>query len=118
MSDYKRIRVEQQGDVSVIHLVDSELFDRVILNEFQEELNSFVKATQIRKMVIDFGVVRNLSSEALNALIRARDWVVGNGGQLKLCDMRDSIREIFRVTNLDGTMFDIQESMPKALDAF
>ena len=32
--------------------------------------------------------------------------------------MRDSIRQIFKVMNLDGTMFPIYESMPKALDAF
>jgi anti-anti-sigma factor len=118
MADFKHFRWEKIDEVVVLHLVDAELFDRLIINEMQDEVLSFLKTYKIPKLLINFGAVRSLSSETLNALLKARDWIVGNDGIIKFCDMRDTIRQVFKVTNLDGTMFEIHDSMHEALDSF
>lgn len=118
MAEFKHFRWEKSGDVVVLHLVDTELFDRLIINELHDEVMLFLKTYKIPKLLINFGSVRSLSSETLNALLKARDWIVGNDGTIKFCDMRDSIRQVFKVTNLDGTMFHIYGSMHEAMDAF
>lgn len=117
MADYNHFRVEIVGDISVVHLQDGEYFERLVINELQDELIEFAKTGCLPNLLISFGAVKRMSSEMLNALIRVRDWIVGNDGAMKLCDMRDSIRKVFTVTNLDK-MFEIHDSMPAAIDAF
>ena len=118
MNEYKHFRAETVDDVVVLHLTDSDFFDRLIINQLQDEMIQFVKTQEPSKLLINFGRVKSLSSETIGALIRAREYTVANGGTLKLCDMRDEIRAAFKMLNLEGKMFEIHDSMPSALDAF
>lgn len=118
MTDYKHFRVEDLDETTVLHLHDAEYFDRLVINELQDEMVEFVKTQTPDRLLISFGPVRRMSSELIGGLIKVRDWTVGNDGHLKLCDMHKSIREVFKMMNLDGKMFEIHDSMPQALDAF
>ncbi len=40
------------------------------------------------------------------------------GGVVRLCSMHNQVRQAFRVLRLDGTLFEIYESLPEALSAF
>lgn len=117
MAENKHIRIEIVDSVSVLHITADDLFDRLVINEFQDEMLTFAKNECLPNLLISFGRVKTMSSEVLNALLRVRDWIVGNNGRLILCDMRDTIRQVFSVTNLDK-LFEIHATMPEALDAF
>lgn len=118
MSNFKHINVEIVDEVSVVHLADDDYFDRLTIHGLQDELLQFAKNESLPKLLISFGRVKTMSSEVINTLLRVRDWVVGNDGQIMLCDMRDTIREVFKVMRLEGKIFKIYDSMPKALDSF
>ncbi len=118
MSDYKHFRVEDVDGTTVLYLASAEYSDRLVINELQDEMVEFVQDAMPTRLLISFGPVIRMSSETIGALIRVRDWIVGNDNHLKLCDMHTSIRQIFKIMNLDGRMFEIHESMPQALEAF
>ena len=118
MSIYKYFQPEQIDGASVCHLVDADFFDRAVINDFQEEMINFILAEKPDKLLIDFGRVRAISSETINALLRAREYMLASDGQIKLCDMREEIRQAFRLLNLEGKIFDIHDSMAAALESF
>jgi len=65
--------------------------------------------------VIDFRNVKFMSSMMLRSLIRIRDWVVGNNGQLKLANLHPHLREVFRITQLENRLFFLYDSVEEAV---
>ena len=117
-TEYVHIDVEDIEGVTVFRLRGSNFFDRQVILEAQDEMVAYVREHEPERLLIDFGRVRSFSSEAINAILRVREYVIANESQLKLCDMSDSIRQAYKVTNLDGVLFEIHGSMRDALDSF
>ena len=118
MADYEHFELDEVEGVAVLYLKDHDFFDRLVISELQDEMVDYVKNETPQKLLIHFGRVRAISSETINALLRTREWTQSNEGELKLCDMRDTIRSVFRVANLDRKIFEIHDSMHSALEAF
>lgn len=118
MSPFKHLRVEQRENVTVIHLLDSHLLDRVLLNELYDELVSYINENQPSQLLLSFGYVLRFGTEAVNCMLRARRCVAAYQGELRLCDMQDGIHEIFKVLRLDGAVFNIYGSTADAITAF
>ncbi|HAY81370.1 MAG TPA: hypothetical protein DCY79_16315 [Planctomycetaceae bacterium] len=118
MSNFKHFDEETQQGVTVVRIKDHEFLDRLIGGELQEELISYVKQTAPKKLVVSFERVQRFSSETINALIRAREYVVSDGGSMKLCEMRPEIRNVFRILNLEDNVFEIHDSTFQAIDTF
>lgn len=118
MSQYKCFEVQQHVDVTVVHLLDQKMLDRFMINEMKDELLQMVDSQKPQKMVINFGGVTRLSSEVLGALITSWKHVAENGGRLRLAGMSDGIREVFRITRLEGRIFEIFPSVNEALVGF
>ncbi|MCH2123435.1 MAG: STAS domain-containing protein [Pirellulaceae bacterium] len=117
MSIYKYFNPEQTETALIARVSTSHFLDRLVIHEFQEELINFVLAEHPQNLIVDFGRVQQISSETVNALIRARECILGHEGTLFLCDLRPEIREVFQLLNLDGTLFQIHDSLSAALIA-
>ena len=52
------------------------------------------------------------------ALIRARKRVVQYGGEFRVCLVRQEMRHVLRVLKLDGTVFEIYDTLNEALLSF
>ena len=118
MSDFRHFDLEDVDRVSVLTLKHQDFFDRLVIRELQDEMTEYVKNASPAKLLINFGRASAVSSETINALLRTREWILANNGQLKLCDMTDTVRTVFKVANLEPTIFEIHDSMSKALEAF
>ncbi len=70
------------------------------------------------KVVVDFGRVVHCSTAVINGLLRAKRCVVANRGQLSLCGMTTEIRDAYDMLNLDGTVFQIHDTLDDAVTAF
>lgn len=116
MPDYRRIEVSQNDDVSRVRFVDHKLIDPTQIQEMGEELNSLVSDDN-PKLLLSFPNVEFLSSGALNKLIIVNNKVKGQGGSLKLCDLRPEILEVFSITRLNK-LFDIYDDEDSARAAF
>jgi anti-anti-sigma factor len=118
MDKYKCFEVQKVGDVSIVHLVDQKLLDRLLIYEMHDELLAFLEKERPLQLIVNFGPVTHCSTEVIGGLLRVNKRLKSSGGKLKLCGMSDSIREVYRIMNLDGTIFDIYESAADAVKAF
>jgi anti-anti-sigma factor len=118
MSDYEHFRIRNVDDVLIIELVDPKLFDVSIVMAWQEELLRLVDRELPTRAIIDFSRVEHCSTSVINGLLSAKKRISRNGGVLKLCGMIETIRDAYRMLNLDGTVFQIYDTVDDALSAF
>ncbi len=114
----KRFAVEMDGDVTVVRLNDSKLLEMILVTELHDELLQYIEQHQPRKLLVDFVLVVHCSSAVINSMLLARKRLLSQGAVVRLCSMREPVRNVFRILRLDGTLFEIHESLPEGLRAF
>ena len=117
MAVYRRIEVNEVGEVTVVRFIDRKILDEQAIAELGEELFALVEKENRGALLLNFADVEFLSSAALGKLITLDKKVKGAGGKLKLCDIRPQIYEVFAITKLNK-LFDIRGDQPEALAAF
>jgi|CXWL01.1.fsa_nt_gi anti-anti-sigma regulatory factor len=117
-SEYEHLRVRREDEVLVVELIDPKLFDTITVTQLQDELLRLVDAERPRKAIVDFGRVVHCSTAVINGLLRAKRRIIANGGELKLCGMTVGIRDAYKMLNLDGTVFQIHDTLADAALAF
>lgn len=117
-SDYQHLVVSTENDILVVHLIDPKLFDTTTVTALQDELLRVVATERPSKAIVDFSRVVHCSTAVINGLLRAKKRILTSGGQLKLCGMTDAIRDAYRMLNLDGTVFQIHDTLDDAIGAF
>ncbi|HVU86087.1 MAG TPA: STAS domain-containing protein [Pirellulales bacterium] len=117
MADPKTFQVKQLGPVTLIHPREQEIVGRNVINDLADELVEFAQKQKPTSVVVSLAGVSRYSSEAIGGLIRLERRIRSLGGRVKLC-MNDELRELFRVTRLDGTLFEIFESESDAVASF
>jgi anti-anti-sigma factor len=115
---YLHFEIERDGDVVIVKLTDLELLDQLVTHEMQDELVRFLDAEQPRRLIVSFDRVRRCSTEIINAMLRSRKRVAALGGDVRLCSMRSTIRDVFRLLNLEGNVFDIFDTLDEAKAGF
>ena len=113
----RRIEVEDVGDVAVVKFLDKRILDEQNIQLIGEQLFSLVDDQGKRKILLDFSSVEYLSSAALGKLITLNKRVKGASGQLRLCNIKPEIYEVFEITKLNK-VFKIHDEQESALEAF
>ncbi|NLS96388.1 MAG: STAS domain-containing protein [Planctomycetaceae bacterium] len=117
MAAYRRLDVNEVGDVTVVHFRDQKIIEDLGIQELGQELFQLVEVENRRKMVLNFSAVDFLSSAALGKLITLDKKMKAKTGKLKLCNIRPEIYEVFAITRLNR-LFDIKDEEADALAAF
>jgi anti-sigma B factor antagonist len=117
MVTLKRLDVSEVGDVTVVHFRDQTIIDDLGIQETGQELFQLVDKDGRRKLLLNFASVGFMTSEALGKLITLNKKVKGQGGVVKMCNIRPEIHQVFTVTRLDR-LFDIQKDESEALASF
>ncbi len=117
MAAYRRLDVNEVGDVAVVHFRDQKIIEDLGIQELGRELFQLVEVENCRKMVLNFSAVDFLSSAALGKLITLDKKMKAKAGTLKLCNIRPEIYEVFAITRLNR-LFDIKDEEADALAAF
>jgi anti-anti-sigma factor len=112
-----RLLIQPVRDVAVVNFSDASILDTLQVQQIGEELYDLVENRARRKVILDFGNVRFLSSSALGVLINLRKKADSIKGKVMLCCIRPEILRVFKLTSLDK-LFEIHESEEKALNAF
>ena len=113
----RRLEVEDIGDVTVVNFVDRKILDEQNIQVIGEQLFSLVDESGRRKVLLNFHNVEYLSSAALGKLITLNKKVRGVSGQLRLCNIKSEIKEVFTITKLDKVL-QIYENEEAALESF
>lgn len=117
MAQFRRVQINEVGDVTVVHFRDQKIIEDLGIQELGQELVHLVETDKRQKLVLNFSSVDFLSSAALGKLITLDKKVKAQGGLLKLCNIRPEIYEVFTITRLDR-LFDIKDDEADALAAF
>lgn len=117
MAEYRRLTVNEVGDVTVIRFRDNKIIEDINIQELGLELFQLVEAENRKKLLLNFTSVDFLSSAALGKLITLDKKVKATGGILKLSNIRPEIYEVFAITKLNR-LFDIKDDEVDALAAF
>ncbi len=112
-----RLRVRQQGDITIVEFVDRNILDEANIAQIGEEISTIVSAQTVPKLLISFSNVEHLSSAALGALITVNKKVKASDGQLRLANINSQIMEVFEITRLDR-LFQIHPTTQEAIDSF
>lgn len=110
-------RIERKGDVTVVTPTVFDFLDQVTNFEAKKELIQFAKAETLEKVVIDFHHIQRFSTEFIGTLLSFKK-LMGAGGKIKLCSLQPVHRDIFRVLNLEGTVFQVLPDVNEAVQSF
>lgn len=117
MTNHKHCSVLLEGDVTVVQILAPKLTDSLAVTEFQDELLEMLERDCPTKVVVSFKGVESSSTAVINGLLRAKKLLLRNDGRLRLCGMNRVIRDAYRLLNLDGTVFDIDNTLAESLRA-
>ena len=97
----ERLRVENKGDISVVHFLDKRILDEPTIQAIAEQLFGLVDADGRRKILLNFNNVEYMSSAALGKLINLHKKLTSLQGKLAMCHVIPQIFEVFAITKLD-----------------
>lgn len=115
--ELSHFRIERQGAVTIITPTVFDFVEQAASFEFKKELVHFAQQEKPDKVVIDFQNIQRFATDFIGTLMSLKKQM-GSGGKIKLCSMQPVQRDIFRVLNLDGTVFQILEDVNEAVQAF
>lgn len=99
-----RLKVEERDDgVALVELVDRSIIDEAHINKIADELDELIDSGA-RRIVLDFGNVKHLASQAVGAMVRVNRKAQAQGGMVKVCNPGPAVFEIFQITNLRRIM--------------
>ena len=114
--EFTTFQIKQLGPVTLVQPVEAEIVSRNLINDLSDDLLELVNTQKPKHLVLSLKRVTRYSSEAIGGLIRVVRRVKTYGGQMKLC-MNEDFRDLFKVTHLDGTLFDIYDTESEAVAA-
>jgi len=115
--ELEHFRIERKGDVTVVTPTVFDFIDQTTNFESKKELVQFAQHEKPDKVVVDFQNLQRFSTEFIGTLLSFKKQM-GAGGKIKLCSLQPVHRDIFRVLNLDGTVFEILEDVNEAMQSF
>lgn len=111
-----RISVEYSENAAIITFIDEKILEEKDIHTLQDSIMSVIEQAERINLILDFCNVRFLSSAVLGLLIRISKKVYERDGQLRLCNIRPKIYEIFKITRLTK-IFDIYPDVESATES-
>lgn len=110
-----KIAEEIIGDVVILHLDG-----KILINEdstiLRGALQKYVDSGK-RKVVLDLAKVAKIGSLGIGALAAAKTTMVNCGGEVKLANLSEKIKELLIIVHLIK-MFKIYDSVEEAVESF
>lgn len=108
--------VSTTDGVTIVELCEQRILDEVHIARIGSEIEQLISQTNPPRLVIDFANVSNMSSSALGMLITVHKRIREASGQLRLCNIQETIQEVFRITRLNE-IFQICSNRAEAIDS-
>jgi anti-anti-sigma factor len=115
--DLQHVRLSMVGDVALVEVLTKELVGPALAQEFGFELTRIANQDWAKRLLLDFGKTRFMSSTAFAVLFRVVREFTQAGGQIKFCNMDPDVRIGADIVGLP-TVVEIHESQAAALRAF
>ena len=113
----RHLDIDEQGDVTLIRFRDERVTDPMEIEDLGRQLYHVLEYRNCEKLVIDFSPVEFLSSATIGKLISLNRKARTCKAAVRLCGMRQGVRDIFHLCSLDR-VFEIREDEKAALESF
>jgi len=111
------VSISDQYGIKVALLEIPRILDQQDISEIRKKLSAMTREGQASSgFVIDFRKVINMSSSALGMLITIHKRICETGGKLHLCNINDTIMDLFHITRLDKIL-NIDDSLEQSLSS-
>jgi anti-sigma B factor antagonist len=116
----QRMETETIGGVTVVYFLDERIVADDVIEDLGDQLVALVEDRGFRKIVLNFGNVKALSSTALAKLFVLRQKLNTVKGALKLCCIHAELLEVFQLHRPKGAppLFEIFGEEQQAIDSF
>ncbi|MFN0135290.1 MAG: STAS domain-containing protein [Phycisphaerae bacterium] len=108
------LKFEDVAGVCVVGFRDASILDALTIQRIGKELYDLVEAQAKKKVVLDFGDVRFLSSQALGVLLTLRKKADKEKATICLARIRPELARVFKITQLDQ-LFKFHDSRDHAI---
>ena len=112
----KYLDLTEQDGISVVSFNEPTILDAFHVAAVAEELLELVEKQGIRRMVIDLGSVKMLTSQALGMLLTVRQKLSEKNGKVVISGIDPMLYRVFKITNLQA-VFDFFENNDMAVAA-
>ncbi len=92
--------IQKMLDVTMVEFQSPRLVDANSLDKIADELYELVDKKDRKKLILDFGNVRFMSSSALGMLLNLNTKSTAIKGTLVLCGLRKDLMKVFEITKL------------------
>ena len=92
--------IQKVIDVTMVEFQSPRLVDANSLDKIADELYELVDKKDRKKLILDFGNVRFMSSSALGMLLNLNTKAAAIKGTLVLCGLRKDLMKVFEITKL------------------
>jgi anti-anti-sigma factor len=94
-----KLEVEEADGVTVVNILERSIVQENEIEQIGAELERLIDKGK-RNILLDFGQVKHMSSQAVGLLLQAQKRCKAGGGVLKVCNPNPEVAEIFKITNL------------------
>lgn len=109
------LKIQEAEGVTTVGFRDASILDVLTIQKIGNELYNIVENDGAKKVLLDFGDVRFLSSQALGVLLTLRRKADKVGAKVVLARIRPELARVFKITNLDR-LFEFYDSTEKAAE--
>lgn len=109
--------ISQIQDVMIVDFRVASIVDGPSIEAIAKDLYHLVDAQARKKIVLDFNLVKFLSSQMLGVLVNLMKKAQAIGGRYIITGMRPELHKVFRITKLDK-LLEFAPSEDKALKSF
>ena len=110
----RHLDIDEQGDVTIIRFRDERVTDAMEIEDLGRQMYHVLEYKNCEKLVLDFSPVEFLSSATIGKLISLNRKAKVCKTAVRLCGMRQGVRDIFHLCSLDR-VFDIREDEKAAI---
>ena len=117
MAETSLLQIFENDGVTNVEFIEHNILDEICIRRISDELALVIERKSRPRLVLNFQNVTAFSSSALGMLITLNTKVGDKNGKLALACIKDTLREVFRITKLDKS-FDIHDTMASAVSSF
>ncbi len=93
--------IKDDSGVTVVTFQESTVIDAARIDQIAQALYKLIDKGSAKHVLLDFSKVRLLASLMLGVLLTLKKKSEAKRGTLSLCGVREDLKKVFTVTNLD-----------------
>jgi anti-sigma B factor antagonist len=108
------LEIEEKEGVWIVRFVQSDLLHDETIDVIGEQIHDLIKRGGCRRLVLQFGTVRRISSHMLGELVVLLKRMLTASGCVVLCAFAPELRDTFTLLRLDR-IFTIRDTEEEAV---